>query len=329
MGASAGGADAMIDVLGRLPRNFSGVIFCVLHRAVLHWDWRPDGLAEMLTRKTGLPVRVAVDLERFQPGNVYVCPPNYHLLVENGFVRLERSPKEVHVRPSIDVLFRSAALSYGRRAIAVLLTGTLYDGTSGLWEIKKRGGVTIVQDPSEAQFPEMPQTAIDNVAVDYVLPAHSIAGKLIELTAQDDAASRSTAEMPKVLIVEDEGIVAKNLQRRLKKLGYKVVGAVPSGEAAISAAADKSPDIVLMDIYLAGSLTGVAAAKQIWEQLQIPIVYMTAFADLETLNEVKTTEAYGYVMKPFQTEAIHAAIQLALNRREKEMRHDTEKRDIP
>jgi DNA-binding NarL/FixJ family response regulator len=126
------------------------------------------------------------------------------------------------------------------------------------------------------------------------------------------------------LIVEDEGVVAKNLELRLKKLGYEVVAAKNSGEAAITAAVEKVPDVILMDIYLAGRLTGVEAARQIWEQLQIPIVYITAFADLETLSEVKTTEAYGYVMKPFQTEAIHAAIQLALNRREKELRHDTE-----
>jgi DNA-binding NarL/FixJ family response regulator len=130
--------------------------------------------------------------------------------------------------------------------------------------------------------------------------------------------------MAKVLIVEDEGVVAKNLELRMKKLGYEVVAVVNSGEAAITAAAERRPDVVLMDIYLAGRLTGVEAARRIWEQLQIPIVYITAFADLETLNEVKTTEAYGYVMKPFQSEAIHAAIQLALNRREKELRHDTE-----
>jgi chemotaxis response regulator CheB len=331
MGASAGGVAVMTRVLKRLPEDFSAVVFCVVHRPAVPWGASADDLVNVLGVQAGLRVRAAVDSERFQTGNVYVCPSNYHLLVESGFIRLERSPKEVYVRPSIDVLFRSAALSYGRRVIAVLLTGALYDGTSGLWEIKKRGGVTIVQDPSEVEFPAMPRTAIDNVAVDYVLPVHSIADKLIELTSQDAAKSRSAGAMPKVLIVEDEGVVAKNLELRLKKLGYEVVASVNSGEAAITAVADKGPDvvlpdIVLMDIYLAGRLTGVEAARRIWEQLQIPIVYITAFADLETLDEVKTTEAYGYVMKPFQTEAVHAAIQLALNRRERELRHETEER---
>jgi chemotaxis response regulator CheB len=324
MGASAGGVTAMTAVLDRLPGNFPAVVFCVLHRPPAAWGETSDALVSVLSFNAGLPVHAAVDSARFQAGNVYVCPANYHLLVESGFIRLELSPKQIHVRPSIDALFRSAALSYGRRVIAVLMTGALYDGTSGLWEIKKRGGVTIVQDPSDAAFPGMPQAAIDNVAIDHVLPVRSIADKLIELTSQDAAKSPSDQEMPKVLIVEDEGVVAKNLELRLQQLGYEVVASVNSGEVAITAAAEKGPDVILMDIYLAGRLTGIEAARQITEKLQIPIVYMTAFADLETLNEVKTTEAYGYVMKPFQTDAIHAAIQLALNRRERELRHDTE-----
>lgn len=321
IGASAGGAAAVIKVLERLPEDFPAAVFCVLHRWTM--PGRRDLLVDILSFKTGLPIRAAADSQRFQVGNVYVCPADYHLLVESGFIRLELSPREVHARPSIDVLFRSAASSYGRRVIAVLLTGRLCDGTSGLWQIKKRGGVTIVQDPSEAESPQMPQSAIDNVAVDYVLPVTSIADKLIEFTS-GDSTSPSTEQTPKVLVVEDEGVVAKNLELRLKRLGYDVIASVKSGEEAITASADKGPDVVLMDIYLAGSLTGVEAARQIWEQLQIPVVYMTAFADLETLNEVKTTEAYGYVMKPFQTEAIHAAIQLALSRRERELRHATE-----
>jgi len=320
IGASAGGVSAIGSILSRLPCHLPAAVFCVLHRSQIPWEDWPDDLAKVLRFRAALPVQTAVDSQQFEDGNVYLCPANNHLLVERGAIRLERSPKEVHVRPSIDVLFRSAAFSYGRRVIGVLLTGTLHDGTSGLWEIKKRGGVTVVQDPSEALFPDMPRTAIEHVAVDFVLPVDSIADKLIELTAQDPAQSPSVGEAPKVLIVEDEGVVAKNLELRLKRLGYEVVAWERSGEEAITAAAEKNPDVILMDIYLAGTLTGVQAARRIWEQRQIPVVYITAFGDQATVNQVKTTEAYGFVMKPFQTEAVHAVIQLTLDRRERELR---------
>ena len=231
-------------------------------------------------------------------------------------MRVEQSPQEGLYRPSIDALFRSAALTYGRRTIGVLLTGMLNDGTAGLWQIKKRGGVTIVQDPEDAQFQDMPRSAITEVVVDFVLPLQSIALKLVELTRQHPSGS----EPRTVLIVEDEAVVAENLERGLKELGYVVIGSVPTAETALEVAAGKQPDIVLMDIHLAGPMKGFEAARRIWERFQIPVVYVTAYADSETLNDAKTTENYGYIVKPFHTQAVHAAIQIALARREKEMR---------
>jgi DNA-binding response OmpR family regulator len=103
-------------------------------------------------------------------------------------------------------------------------------------------------------------------------------------------------------------------------MAFEVIDWVPTGEAAIELAERERPDLILMDIHLAGALSGTDTARRIWERLQIPIVYCTAHADLETLAAVQTTESYGYVLKPFQSDAVRASIQLALARREKELR---------
>ncbi len=164
----------------------------------------------------------------------------------------------------------------------------------------------------------MPQNAIDNVAIDYVLPVKEIGPKLTELVA---SYSESAGRLPsRILIVEDESVVATNLQQSLTEMGYQVIDWVPTGEAGIELAAREHPDLVLMDIHLAGALNGIQSARRIWQQLQIPIVYCTAHADLETLKAVQTTESYGYVVKPFQSVAVRAAVELALARREKESR---------
>ena len=123
-----------------------------------------------------------------------------------------------------------------------------------------------------------------------------------------------------MLIVEDESVVAANLQQSLVAMGYDVIDWVASGEAAIELAEREHPDVILMDIHLAGALTGVEAARRIWQTLQIPVVYCTAYSDLDTLKSVQTTESYGYVVKPFQSGALRAVIELALARREKELR---------
>ena len=225
--------------------------------------------------------------------------------------------KEHQFRPSIDVLFRSAASVYGRRTIGVLLSGLLRDGSAGLWQIRKHGGVTIAQDPSDAAFPDMPANAIEDDAVDEILPACEIGPYLIGLTTRPDQREKQPV---RVLIVEDERIVAMNLEKRLRSLGYEIAGVAVSGEAAIELAGQTLPDVILMDIHLEGPIQGTEAARHNWEKFQIPIIYATAYADAATLDEVKDTVAYGYIVKPFRPKDIQATIQLALDRREKENR---------
>jgi CheY-like chemotaxis protein len=166
----------------------------------------------------------------------------------------------------------------------------------------------------------MPENALANVSVDHVLPLEGIAQKLMELTMRPSDGSVPSASSAKVLIVEDERVVAEGLKDQLEDWGYQVCGSCGSGERAIELMAEVRPDIVLMDIRLAGALTGVEAARQIWDQFQIPTVYITAHADAETLQQAKTTATYGYIVKPFHPKAVHAAIQVALDRREKETR---------
>jgi chemotaxis response regulator CheB len=317
IGGSAGGIRAIRAILRELPSDFPGSVLVVLHRP--GGPAHPDALAEIFSSRTALPIHSARDEQPVEPGHVYLAPADHHMLLLDGLIRLERGPRENRFRPCMDVLFKSAAMSHGRRVIGVLLTGALGgDGVAGLWQIKQRGGITIVQDPADAEFPAAPQAAIDSVVVHYVLPLAQITPKLIEMVsapARGDAATR-----PRLLIVEDESVVATNLQQSLTAMGYEVLDWVPTGEAALELAERERPDLILMDIRLAGALTGIASARRIWESLQIPIVYCTAHADLETLKSVQTTESYGYVVKPFQSPAVRAAVELALGRRDRELR---------
>lgn len=320
LGGSAGGVKALHQVLESLPADLPATVFIVQHRG--SGQGETDTLADVLHARTPLTVRPARDGQPFAPGQAYVAPADCHLLLENGVLRLERSPRESRFRPAIDVLFKSAATVYGRRVVGVLLSGAWgEDGTAGLWQIKNRGGVTVVQDLDDAEFAPLPRHALDHVSVDHVLPARWIGPKLLDLTARADASEKNNPPPARILIVEDEGIVAANLQQSLAGMGYAPLDWVASGEAALVAARQERPDLMLMDISLAGRLTGVETARQVWQTWQIPVVFCTALSDVQTLRAVQSTENYGYVVKPFHGEAVRAAIELALARRERELRH--------
>jgi len=170
VGASAGGVEALSAMLCDMPSSLPTVFFVVLHRS----PHRPSYLPLILERTSRLPAEHPRDGEKIRPGRIYVAPPDFHLMVGEGVVRLSHGLKEHHNRPSIDSLFRSAAQVYGQRVIGVLLSGMLDDGVEGLKEIKKHGGLAIVQDPAGAGFPAMPQNALAQVEVDYCLPVTKI-----------------------------------------------------------------------------------------------------------------------------------------------------------
>ena len=162
VGASAGGMDALQKLVSRLPAGLPASIFVVWHLS----PGLKTVLPAVLSKAGPLPAINPEDGDRIQPGYIYVAPNDHHMLLEKGYMRVARGPKENRFRPAIDPLFRSAAYVYGPRVIGVVLTGALDDGTAGLWTIKLRGGTAIVQEPSDALIRSMPLSALDNVEVD-------------------------------------------------------------------------------------------------------------------------------------------------------------------
>ena len=175
LGASAGGLEVIGQILRGLPGDLPASVFVVMHMSA---DG-PGLLAQVLGRQARLPVSEANDGEPVRTGRVYVPRPDHHLILEPHRIRVLRGPKQNRHRPAIDPLFRSAAVAFGPRAIGVVLTGNLDDGTAGLRAIKQRAGLAMVQDPRDAQFPGMPQSAVNHVDVDLALPAARIAEALV------------------------------------------------------------------------------------------------------------------------------------------------------
>jgi two-component system, chemotaxis family, protein-glutamate methylesterase/glutaminase len=171
IGASAGGVETLKAVVAGLPADLQAAVCIVLHIA----PSSPSALAEILRRTGRLPCRPAEDRAPLHRGTIMVAPPDHHLLIEDGVVRLSVGPRENGHRPSVDALFRSAAAVSHNRVIGVILSGTRDDGAAGLAAIKAGGGATIVQDPDEAMYPGMPASALANVAVDAVVPSPLIA----------------------------------------------------------------------------------------------------------------------------------------------------------
>lgn len=177
VGTSAGGVEALATLVSALPPNFPAAIFVVLHTPA----HSPSFVPKILSRSGLLEAVQASDSMEIEHGLIYVSPPDHHMLVERGRVRVVRGPKENRHRPAVDPLFRSAALAYGPRVVGVILTGALDDGTAGLRAVKRRSGIAIVQDPDEAIFPGMPLSALEHVQVDYILPLAAISQLLVRL----------------------------------------------------------------------------------------------------------------------------------------------------
>ena len=170
--SSAGGIRALSNVLSGLPKGFPVPVLVVQHLDPRH----QTVIADVLGRRTALPVRLASAGDVAVPGTVYMAPPDHHLLVgSGGEVTLSRSELVHFVRPSADLLFESVAGAYGARAVACVLTGTGSDGSMGVSAVKSRGGTTIAQDPESAEFRGMPDAAVATGSIDFVLPLDEIA----------------------------------------------------------------------------------------------------------------------------------------------------------
>lgn len=202
IGASSGGVEALMRIAGGLPSGLPASVFVAVHFP----QGAPSALPRILSRSGPLPAAHPEDGEPIRRGRVYVAPPDRHLLLEDGRVRVVRGPKENRHRPAVDPLFRSAAVARGPRVVGVVLTGSGNDGTSGLISVKARGGVAVVQDPDDALFPWMPASALEFVEVDHSVALEKIAPLIARLA---DEPAREEGGYPVPEGMEYEAKVAK------------------------------------------------------------------------------------------------------------------------
>jgi two-component system chemotaxis response regulator CheB len=178
IGASAGGFEALKTLVAKLPSDLDASIFIVWHMAATVRGILPD----VLNRLGGMDAVEPQDGEWIESNKIYVARPDHHLLIDERRIRSTRGPRENRFRPAVDPLFRSAAREFRSRVIGVVLSGALDDGTAGLWAVKSRGGLAVVQDPWDAEIPSMPENAIRAVAVDHVVPIAEMGELLARLS---------------------------------------------------------------------------------------------------------------------------------------------------
>lgn len=197
IGTSAGGVEALQVIARGLPADLAAAVLIVMHTS-------PQGpylLPEILGRAGPLTIAKVVDGAPIERGKIYVAPPDSHLLVKEDRISLMRGPKENRSRPSIDPLFRTAAAAYGPRVVGVILTGMLDDGTAGLSAVKERGGIAVVQDPQDALYRSMPESALRYVGADYTVPLSEIAPLLARLVKEP---TKTPENLPVSRLIEIE-----------------------------------------------------------------------------------------------------------------------------
>ncbi|WP_434623073.1 chemotaxis protein CheB [Azospirillum sp. B2RO_4] len=215
IGASAGGLSALTRLFGGMPKDCVPTVFVVLHISPNAKSMLP----RLLERAHWLPAFHPADGEPIRPGHIHLASPDHHLLVHHDHVLVRRGPRENRTRPAVDPLFRSAGIAFGSRVVGVVLTGMLDDGASGLRAIHRCGGLCVVQDPGEAEWPSMPESAIARAPVDHVLPIDDMPALLCRLAAEpagtsppvpfDIAAEAQIAEQEFTTVSDDTKSVGK------------------------------------------------------------------------------------------------------------------------
>lgn len=203
IGASTGSIAALSNLMQNLPLALKAAVFIVLHIP----PHAPKQLPEILGKAGQLKTVSPKDGEEIEPGKIYIAPPDHHLILEEGRMVVKKGPSENYFRPSIDVLFRSAAFVYGPRVMGIILSGILDDGTAGLYTIQRFGGLTIVQDPEDAQFPYMPENVLQYVHVDYTVSIAEML-PLIRRLVEQPAPKRTDISAREMKMLEKEIVIA-------------------------------------------------------------------------------------------------------------------------
>jgi len=221
VGASAGGVTALAELIGQLDPSINASVFIVMH---LSRTALSDFLVQRIQPFTTMPCKLATDGEKIQRGCIYIASSNFHLLVKKDVMLLGRGPDENGWRPCIDVLFRSAAVAFNSRCTGVILTGMRDDGTAGMLAIKRSGGCCVVQDPNEAEYPEMPLSILNSMEVDYCTSLGEMGKLLGEITTRNPGIT----EVPADVILES-GIAERVVvnYEHVKQIGSKSIYACP------------------------------------------------------------------------------------------------------
>lgn len=221
VGASAGGLNALTELIAQVKPGTNAAFFIVLH---LSRTSISDFLLHRLQAHTSLKCSIAVNEETIEKDHIYIAAPNCHLLVKKTNIILGSGPEENRWRPSIDVLFRSAAAAFSTRSIGIILTGLLDDGTTGMDAIRRSGGTTIVQDPNQAEYPDMPLSVLNTMEVDHCTPLSKMGDVIFSITQTNP----DEKPAPSDVLIESE--IAERVvvdYDNVKKLGEKSIFACP------------------------------------------------------------------------------------------------------
>src|SRR5688572_27125535 len=222
IGASAGGTNAVSELISQLPANLNAAVFVVFHLSKIAM---PEILLERMKKRTKLVCKIANDKEPIEPGTIYLAGPDAHLLVKDKNILLGHGPRENRFRPSIDVLFRSIAADFGERSIGIILTGFLNDGTVGMNAIKQSGGYTIVQDPNEAEYPDMPLSVLETMEADHCIPLIKMGDTILDITKNTKIKGVGP---PEVVVLESKlSEKAATSIEKVSQLGKKTIFACP------------------------------------------------------------------------------------------------------
>jgi two-component system chemotaxis response regulator CheB len=258
IGASSGGVYAMLELAAALPANFPVPLFFVQHIGA-----HRSQLAQLLNARGPNRAVEARDGDSPAAGTIHVAPPDHHMLLEGGVIRVIRGPKEHHARPAIDPLFRSAALEMGSGAIGVVLTGMLDDGSAGLRAIKDCGGTAVVQDPADAFEPGMPRAALSVVRPDHVVPLAQMADLLLALAREDpDAPARQNPAPSSALRREHAVGKGGHTMENLKEIASPSTFSCPDCGGVLFELYDKRPMRYRCHTGHAFSLRSLAATQE-------------------------------------------------------------------